>query len=312
LSVKKRTAPSTIFEVGPRDGLQSEKVFFSIEERRDMVRGLVAAGLQDVEVGSFVREDRIPQLAHSGELLNKLRAEFPKGKKAPRFWAFVPNERGLDEALAAGVDGVSLFTSVSDTFARKNVNRSAGELLEQANVLIRKAKAAQVKHRVYVSTLHHCPFEGPISDAALMAVAKSLKKSGCQEIVLSDTTGHSTPDRIERTLQRVLRIFDRKAVALHLHDTRGLALTNIFAAMKFGITRFDSSFGGLGGCPYAPGASGNLATEDLVYLLDAEKANKDKVDLQRLSEVSGPIENKLGRPLTSKVYRALRGECGIG
>ncbi len=301
----------SVFEVGPRDGLQSEKVFFDKNLRRQLIEGLILAGLPDIEVGSFVKEDRIPQLAKTGELLQDLRAKYPKNvkiKKRPHFWAFVPNERGLEDAIKYQVDGVSLFCSVSDTFAKKNVNQSSAELLLQAKDLIQKARAAKLRHRVYVSTIHFCPYEGIVSDSALLKVVSALAKAGCDEIVLSDTTGHSTPGRIAKSLEKILKIVPAKKLSLHLHDTRGLALANICCAIEKGISRFDSSFGGLGGCPYAPGAAGNLATEDLIYLLNQEKISKDKISLEKIAEVSAIAEVRLARPLTSKVYQAIRGE----
>jgi hydroxymethylglutaryl-CoA lyase len=318
--MKSKVSAATVFEVGPRDGLQSEKLTLNLSERQAIIEGLSLTGLKDIEIGSFVRSDRIPQLAKTGELMKNLRRKFPKlapkdsGKSAssPRFWAFVPNEHGLDDALVAEVDGVSLFTTLSETFARKNVNQGRDELLKNATGLLKSAKKNKIKSRVYLSTLHHCPFEGPMKTKDLVRTVETLVEAGCQEIALSDTTGHSLPHKVAESLDALLKKVDKKFLAFHFHDTRSLALPNVLVALEYGIHRFDSSFGGLGGCPYAPGAAGNLATEDLVYFLAGEKVLKAPVDLEKLAYVSRSVEKLLGRPLPSKVLKTLGDQNGIG
>lgn len=292
-----------IFEVGPRDGLQSEKKIFSVEERFELVRRLAAAGLPRIEVGSFVRADRIPQLAETGRLLKRLHQEkFPHPR--PEFWTFVPNERGLEEAISAGVDGVSFFIATSETFCQKNVNRSQAELLAELKKLLPQAKRAKIKMRIYVSTLVYCPYEGNIAPTRVAQIVRKLIAFGAQEIVLSDTTGHANPRSLAKVLNRVLPLAGARRLALHMHDTRGLALANVLEGLRHGISIFDSSVGGLGGCPYAPGASGNLASEDLVNMLLGMGLLK-KVDLGKLGLAARFAENILGRQVPSKVLRTL-------
>lgn len=288
-----------VFEVGPRDGLQSESARLSLADRKQLVELLVQAGLRDIEVGSFVRADRIPQLAESDKLLKIL----PR-QKGLRYWAFVPNEVGLRQALAAGIDGASFFVGVSDTFCHKNVNRSQAEILAELARIVPVARKAKILSRVYVSTLVYCPYEGNIDPKRVANLVGRLAKLGIQEIVLSDTTGHANPRSLQKVLDLVLKKVPAKQLALHLHDTRGLGLTNVYVGMENGIQTFDSSTGGMGGCPYAPGAAGNLATEDLVNML-AGMGKLPGVDLGRIAKASHFAETKLGKKLPSKVLKTL-------
>ncbi len=303
----KRKRAASIFEVGPRDGLQSENLTLDLNDREDIVAGLVAAGLRDIEMGSFVRSDRIPQLAGSGDLMTSLRKRFPKSTTGPQFWAFVPNEKGLDDATAAGVDGVSLFTAVSETFAQKNVSRGRDQLLDQCAELLPKIRARGLRHRVYVSTIHYCPFEGLVAHADLESVVCRLLDMGCDEIALSDTTGHSLPHQVSASLESFLKRAAPERFAMHFHDTRALALSNVLTALDFGVSRFDSSFGGLGGCPYAPGAAGNLATEDLIYFLSGEGLLNAEPRIEGVAAVSQMLEKRVGWQLPSKTLKTLKG-----
>ena len=293
---------TSIYEVGPRDGIQSEKATWTIAERVDLVRGLMQAGLKDIEVGSFVREDLLPQVAGTSEIILALKKE--KSRTRSRLWAFVPNKVGLDNAIESGVDGVSFFVGVSDTFCKKNVNRSRAELLDALPPLLKEAKKKKLLSRVYVSTLVYCPYEGAVSPREVAKVVSILVKAGATQIVLSDTTGDANPRSLQNVLKLLVPKYGARKFALHLHDTRGLALANIMLGMKYGISNFDSSIGGMGGCPYAPGASGNLATEDLANLLLGMGVLKG-VDLGQLSRVGHECEKILNRKLPAKILRTL-------
>ncbi len=290
---------ASIFEVGPRDGLQSEQKIFTVQERIELVEKLMDAGLKDIEVGSFVREDRIPQLAKTAEVISGLKS---KKKNDVRFWAFIPNQKGLDNAVAAGVSGASLFTACSNTFCQKNVNRSQDELFSELKLLIPQTAALKLKTRVYLSTLVFCPYEGHIKPQVVLEQVKKLADLGTNEIVLSDTTGHANPQSISHVLELLLKTYPAKQFALHLHDTRGLGLSNILRGLEFGLTRFDSSIAGMGGCPYAPGASGNLSTEDLANML-LGMGIECQIDLGLLSKAGLYCEQKLSRTLGSRVLR---------
>ena len=302
----KQKAPSKadIFEVGPRDGLQSEEVIFSVEERVRLVELLVEAGVGNIEVGSFVKAEKIPQLQNTEQVVDILNKKFPKKSRKVVFWAFIPNIYGLEKAVSAGVDGASFFVGASDTFCKKNVNRSQKELLSELPAMLKKAKKEKLKTRVYLSNLTYCPYEGPVKAQKIYSLVKKISAMHPDEIVLSDTTGDANPKSLKKVLELVLKIVSPKKLALHLHDTRGLALTNILEGLYHGITRFDSSVGGMGGCPYAPGASGNLATDDLVNMLAGMGLNS-KINLGAIAKASLFVESKLGRKLQSKVLRTL-------
>lgn len=296
----------SIFEVGPRDGLQSEEKSLNVEERTRLIEGLVDAGLGDIEVGSFVRADRVPQMKDTDLVVKNclaLRKAKNLSSKKLRFWAFVPNQRGFEDALKSGVDGVSFFIAVSPTFCLKNVNRSQEDLLKEIQPLLKNARKNKLKSRVYISTISHCPYEGKVAPKKAVEMVLKIQKMGASEIVLSDTTGSSDPFAMEEILKLLKRKVPVSKLALHLHDTRGMALVNIFSALKFGVKRFDSSLGGMGGCPYAPGATGNLSTEDLANMLIKSKKLKG-VDLQKLCEAGRTAQELLGKKLPSKFLQA--------
>ena len=299
-------AALSIFEVGPRDGLQSESKVLSVEERVQLISALMDSGLQDIEIGSFVRADKIPQLKDTDRVVansQALRKAKGLSSKKLRFWTFVPNQRGFDDAVKSQVDGVSFFIAVSPTFCVKNVNRTQEEILAELKLLLIQAKKNKVLSRVYISTISYCPYEGDIAPAKAIKLATAIYKLGANEVVLSDTTGSSDPFALERILKVLVKKIPRSKLALHLHDTRGLALTNIFSALKFGLTRFDSSLGGMGGCPYAPGASGNLSTEDLANMLMKSKKLKG-VNMLKLCEAGRLAQNLLEKKLPSKFLQA--------
>lgn len=292
-----------IFEVGLRDGLQSEPRHFSLEEKEKILKSLIESGLEDIELGSFVRADKIPQLKDSAEVLRRAQEIREEMKTKTRFWVFVPNLKGFELAQEAGPDGMSFFYSTSESFCKKNVNRAQVELLLELKTLLEMAKKIKIKSRVYLSTLVYCPYEGNISEKKVLKAVKELFKIGAQEVALSDTTGHATPLQIRNLLKAILKEYPASKIALHLHDTRGLALANVWEAMQLGVSKFDSSVAGLGGCPYAPGAAGNLSTEDLWYLLT--ETTKDKTpQINKIVEAALFTEKCLGRKSTSKVLRS--------
>lgn len=294
-----------IFEVGPRDGLQSQSKILNLADREELVMRLAKAGLRDIEVGSFVRDDRIPQLSKTSELLERLHKKFNSTKDKPSFWAFVPNMKGLEAALETPVDGVAFFVATSNTFCLRNVNRSQKELLAELKLLIPKARKSHKKTRIYISTISFCPYEGPIAASKTLSLVKELYDLGATEFALGDTTGHSTPKDIEKILSLLLKNYSANKFAMHLHDTRALALANALCAIQLGIRKIDSSIGGLGGCPYAPGAAGNLATEDLVYMLNEMGWLKEKIKLSDLAQTSRWLESRTQTILPSKVLKTL-------
>ena len=296
-----------ITEVGPRDGLQNETQPVATDVKVAFVRALVAAGLRDVEVSSFVRPDRIPQLSDAAEVFAQLGAP-PAGVT---YGALVPNEKGLEGALAAHVGKVAVFTAATETFNRRNVHASVAESIERFRPVVSGAKAARVKVRGYISTAFWCPYEGPTPPERAVDVCMRLVDLGCDEIDVGDTIGAATPPDVAALLDLLLPRVPAARIVLHFHDTRGTALANVVEGLRRGITAFDASAGGLGGCPYAPGAAGNLATEDLVYLLSG-LGHAHGIDLERLRAAGTPIERAIGRPLPGKVYRAGPAPRGAG
>jgi hydroxymethylglutaryl-CoA lyase len=292
-----------VFEVGPRDGLQSEAKILKVQQKTELVLKLIESGLTDIEIGSFVRRERIPQLADT-EQVAALLAKSPLRQRA-RFWAFIPNETGLDSAIDAGLDGASFFVAASETFCHKNVNRSQKELLDSLAPLIKKARQHKLKNRVYVSTSFHCPYEGFVDVKTVAALVARLVDKGASQIALSDTTGWANPRSVGKLLDRVLARHPAKLFALHFHDTRGQALANALTGLDYGITTFDSSIGGAGGCPYAPGATGNLSTEDLVFLLQGMGLDKS-IDLTKLGAAGLFAEKALEKKLPSRVLQTMR------
>lgn len=296
-----------IFEVSPRDGLQAEEHLLSVEQRAELVVRLARAGLKDIEAGSFVRADRIPQLQNTDQVIALARKRL-KGFDA-RLWAFVPNKVGLEHAIASKVDGAGFFVASSDTFCRKNVNRSQQELLTELGPLLKEARRAKVRTRVYVSTIIHCPYEGAIKPSATHRLVAQLLKLGADEVSLGDTTGHGTPLSIRKIVAPLVAKFGPSKLALHLHDTRGTALANALEGLRHGVRRFDSSVGGTGGCPYAPGASGNLSTEDLLFLLQGMGWAKE-IPLTKVIAVGGFVQELLAHRMPSKVLQAALATAG--
>ncbi|MEZ5063653.1 MAG: hydroxymethylglutaryl-CoA lyase [bacterium] len=288
-----------LVEVGPRDGLQNESVPVPTERKIEFIEALAASGLRDVEVTSFVRPDRVPQLADARELFAALRR-----REGVRYWALVPNARGLETALECGVTHVAVFTAASEGFNRANVNSSVEESLARLKPVVADAIAAGATVRGYVSTVFGCPYDGPVDPARAASVSRVLLDAGCEELSLGDTIGVAAPPAVERVLAAHDAMgVPREKIALHFHDTRGMAVANVVAGLEAGITSFDASAGGLGGCPFAPGATGNVATEDLVWLFD-ESGVECGVSFAQVAEASGAIGEQLGRKLPSRARAA--------
>jgi hydroxymethylglutaryl-CoA lyase len=292
----------TIVEVGPRDGLQNEAARIAAADKVAFVEKLAAAGLPAIEVSSFVRPDRVPQLADAREVFAALPA-----RPGIRYTALVPNLKGLQEARAAGVAEVAVFAAASEAFSQRNTNRSIAESLVAVEEVCRTARDAGIRVRGYLSTAFGCPFEGAVDPARVATLSRQLVDLGCYEIAISDTIGVAHAGQVPVVVEAVAAVIPLSAIALHFHDTRGQALANVMAALPLGVRTFDASAGGLGGCPFAPGATGNLATEDLVYLLDG-LGYQTGVSLSALLEASAFIEPRVGHPLPSRVYRALHRE----
>jgi hydroxymethylglutaryl-CoA lyase len=294
-----------LVEVGPRDGLQGEKPL-PLTTRLTLIEKLLAAGCQQIEIGSFVNPKRVPQMANTGDLFARL----PKNSQA-RFSALAANHQGLQQALAAGVDSVALFTATSDSFCKSNIGLSSAESIVLFSELAAIARSANVPVRGYISTTIACPYEGNTKPSAVARIAAKLYQAGCFQISLGDTIGVATPRQIKAMLKAVLSELPTTAVAVHFHDTYGQALANVCCALDMGIRTVDASVSGLGGCPYAPGASGNLASEDLIYLLNGLGMNSG-IDLPLLVAAGNYISQQLGKPSYSKVNLALNASKNQG
>jgi hydroxymethylglutaryl-CoA lyase len=288
----------TIVEVGPRDGLQNEPARIATEDKIAFVDLLSAAGLPVIEVSAFVRPDWVPQLADGG-----LVAAQVARRPGTRYSALVPNATGLRYAQAASLTEVAIFAAASETFSQRNINRSIEESLQAYARVCREATAAGIRVRAYLSTAFGCPFEGRVDPGDVADLSTRLLDMGAFEVAVSDTIGVAHPGQVKSVLDAVLNVVPIDQLALHFHDTRGTALANVLAALIMGVRTFDASAGGLGGCPYAPGATGNLATEDLVYMLDG-LGIETGVSLPAVLEASRFIEPKVGHLLPSRYYRA--------
>jgi hydroxymethylglutaryl-CoA lyase len=288
-----------IVEVGPRDGLQNEKTLLSVADKLGLIERLGKAGLKVIEAGSFVSPKWVPQMADTGEVL--MRLERQPGVRYP---VLVPNLRGFETACAAGATEVAIFTAASESFARKNINCSIGESLDRYRAVMAAAQAADIPVRGYISCALTCPYEGDIAPEAVAGVADQLFRMGCHEISLGDTIGAGTPVRVQKMLDAVLQRVPAENLGAHFHDTYGQALANVLAALEKNVAIFDSSVAGLGGCPYAPGATGNLATEDLVYMLHGMHIGTG-VDLDALVAAGQFVAALLQRQPASKANIAL-------
>jgi hydroxymethylglutaryl-CoA lyase len=288
----------SIYEVSPRDGLQNERATVPLHSKLRLIGALCASGCKRIEITSFVSPKWIPQLADADEVAR--RAKAPEGVM---FSALCPNAKGLERARAAGIQEIAVFVSASETHNKKNVNRSVEQTLAGFEDTIGPARAAGLRVRGYVSTVWGCPYEGAVDPRRALTIARRLLDMGCYQVSLGDTIGVGTP----RQTQKILELFRSEVApertAMHMHDTRGTALANVLVGLQMGIRDFDASVGGMGGCPYAPGAAGNLATEDLVFMLHG-MGIETGIDLDRLVEAGKVAESLVGRALPGKVHQA--------
>ncbi|ABE39766.1 hydroxymethylglutaryl-CoA lyase [Rhodopseudomonas palustris BisB5] len=287
-----------IVEVGPRDGLQNEKMPVGVADRITFVAALVDAGLSTVEVGAFVSPKAVPQMVGSDEVL---RASL---KLPGEFHVLVPNEKGYEAARAAGAQVVAVFASASEGFSRANINCSVAESIERFKPVIARAQADGVRVRGYISCVLGCPFDGQVPVQAVVDAATTLWDLGCYEVSLGDTIGVGTPTKVRELLRACAEAVPMASLAMHFHDTYGQALANLYAGLEEGARVIDSAAGGLGGCPYAPGATGNVATEDVVYMLEGMGITTG-VDMDKLIAATNGVASLLGRPPVSRVVNAL-------
>lgn len=291
----------SIIEVGPRDGLQNEKNIIGLDDKVTYIKLLSEAGLREIEATSFVRAEKIPQMSDGIELYKKLLLE--PSLKQTTLYSLVPNDVGLENALEAGVKDIAIFTATSNTFNKKNINATIDESLKRIDLVMKKANAEGMKARAYISTVFGCPYEGETSLVELKKIATHLKNLGIKEISLGDTIGVANPLQVKEVINYLSNDFSLDFFAMHFHDTKGMAVANTLAALQMGLSRFDSSSGGLGGCPYAIGASGNVATEDLVTLFSSMGIDCG-VDMKKLAAASSFILKKLNKTSQSKSLTA--------
>jgi hydroxymethylglutaryl-CoA lyase len=288
----------TVVEVGPRDGLQSEPEIVPTEAKIGLIDRLSEAGYAHIEFTSFVNPKWVPQLADAAEVAASIRR-----KPGVVYSALVPNLRGLEAAIASGVDEAVIFAAASETFSRKNTNRGVDDSLAAYAEVAQAAKEAGKRVRAYVSTVWGCPYEGDIDAGRVHEVTQRLLEMGAYQVSLGDTIGVATPRKVQILLERLLKDIPEPRLALHFHDTRGMGMANVVAGLDMGVTTYDASLGGLGGCPYAPGATGNIATEDLVYMLH-DMGVSTGLDLDGIVEASRFVSDVLGRELPSRYLRA--------
>jgi hydroxymethylglutaryl-CoA lyase len=288
-----------IVEVGPRDGLQNEKTPITVEARIAFVENLIAAGLHTVEVGSFVSPKAVPQMASSDQVLRAVDHHADR-----EFHVLVPNEKGYDAARAAGAKVIAVFASASEGFSRANINCTIAESIERFKPVIARAKADGVKVRGYLSCVLGCPYDGEVKPGQVVPVADTLWKLGCYEVSLGDTIGVGTPVKARELLRAVAGSVPMANIGMHFHDTYGQALANLYAGLEEGARVIDSAAGGLGGCPYAPGATGNVATEDVVYMLEG-MGIATGVNMERLVAATNEVCKLIGKPPVSRVATAI-------
>jgi hydroxymethylglutaryl-CoA lyase len=292
----------TVVEVGPRDGLQNERAAVSTADKIELVNRLTAAGLPVIEVSAFVSPRWVPQMADAADVFAGI-----SRRPDTRYTALVPNLAGLDRAITAGVAEIAVFAASTETFSRRNINQSIADSLATYKDVCDRAIAAGLKVRAYLSTAFGCPYEGAVAPSTVANLAARLRGLGVFEVAISDTIGVAHPGQVSQVLEKVLTELPAEKIALHFHDTRGTALANVLAALPFGIATFDASAGGLGGCPYAPGAAGNLATDDLIYMLDG-LGIETGVSLAALTEASAFIADRVDHRLPSRYFQATAGQ----
>lgn len=292
-----------IVDVGPRDGLQNEPAEISTETKIELVERLADAGLRFIEAGAFVSPKWVPKMADSADVMARI-----ERRLGVVYSVLTPNLKGFEGAVAVRADEVAVFGAASEAFSQKNINCTIAESLERFQPVCDAAKAAAIPVRGYISCVLGCPYEGEIAPSAVASVAKTLRDMGCHEISLGDTIGRGTPAKAQAMIAAVAEVVPMERIAVHFHDTYGQALANILAVMEQGVAVVDASVSGLGGCPYAKGASGNVATEDVLYMLDG-LGIETGIDLGKLVETGAFISEAIGRPSNAKVTRALAGKA---
>lgn len=288
----------SVYEVSPRDGLQNESAQVATHCKIQLIDALTAAGIKRIEVASFVSPKWVPQMADGEQVCRSV-----ERRDGVSYSSLCPNGRGLERALAANVDEIAVFISASETHNKKNVNKSIETTLKTFSEVVEPAKEAGLRVRAYVSTIWGCPYEGWVDPKVGLSIAQELLSRGCYQVSLGDTLGVGTPLQSAEILDLFLQHIPAEQIAMHMHDTRGTALANVLVGLEYGITTYDASVGGLGGCPFAPGAAGNLATEDLVYTLHA-MGIETGIDLEALWQAGKTAAAIVGRELPGKVHRA--------
>jgi hydroxymethylglutaryl-CoA lyase len=291
----------SIYEVSPRDGLQNERTSAPLSDKVRLIEALSSAGLTRIEITSFVSPKWIPQLADADELAEEI--ENHHRHPGVTYSALVPNAKGLERAKRAKMEEIAVFLSASETHNRKNINKTIAATMSAFEETVGPALAAGIRVRAYVSTVWGCPYEGEVDPKRSVAITKKLVEMGCYQVSISDTIGAGTPRQTEKILEMMLAEVPSEKLAMHMHDTRGTALANVIVGLEMGIRTFDSSVGGMGGCPYAPGAAGNVATEDLVYMLHGMGVSTG-TDLELLVEAGRVAESIVGRNLPGKVHQS--------
>lgn len=284
-----------IFEVGPRDGLQNESAIVEVDQKVELIHRLVASGVKDVEFGSFVHPKWVPQMADTDEVARRIDRQ-----RGVRYWGLVPNQVGLERALEVGTTHVATFMSASETHNEKNVNRTIAESLDCLRESFKMAKAEDCTIRAYVSTAFGCPYEGEVDFERVVDIAGQLLEAGADMIALGDTIGAGTPLQVRENCERALEAFGADRLAVHLHDTQGMGMANALAAWQAGVRNFDSSVGATGGCPYAPGAAGNIGTEELVHMFEGMNVETG-VDLDAVLDCARWLEGSTEIDLQSKL-----------
>ncbi len=292
-----------IVEVGPRDGLQNEKEFISTDVKLNYIQKLIDSGLETIEATSFVSPRAIPQMKDSVDLFEKIKTTDSFKKSSVHFPCLVPNMKGFETALKLGVKEISLFSATSSEFTQKNINATVEESFVRMEEIAKAAKENSIRIRAYISTAFGCPYNGEMPASALVDIIERFEKLEPYEISIGDTIGVATPAQVDSYLKEVLKVVDKSRVAMHLHDTRGMAVANTLVSLEHGISIYDSSSGGLGGCPYAKGATGNVATEDLIYLFDS-LGIEHGVDLEKLVDASSYILEAVKKKTPSKFLSA--------
>jgi hydroxymethylglutaryl-CoA lyase len=292
-----------VFEVGPRDGLQNHPATFSVEQKLEMICRLAASGIRDIEIGSFVHPKWVPQMAGTDDLARRL-PDLP----GVRYWALVPNEKGFERACEACIGRVAVVLSASESHNRRNLNRTRAQSIESIAGIVRAAAGQGVPIRAYVSTAFGCPYEGAVDPEEVLRIVRELLDIGAEEISLGDTIGMAGPRQVRSLCTRAIALTGSDRLAIHLHDTRGLGLANAYAALEAGVSVIDASIGGMGGCPYAPGASGNIATEDLVNLLETAEVETG-IDLDRLVAITRWLREELDVEPSSRFFAFAAASC---